>query len=332
MSEQEKKIIEEIRGKLTGDNEKDKTILVKEAEKYKDNLEFPNVIKEIGKILYEILPKEKMEDFSNAFKKDVDNINVKIDEAYKLMFTQERNMAKAKEILLEVIKAPIQFKENEQERFFSFGNIIEFLTSKYVLNLNKKAVWITLNYSLAYNLLAFISNEEHNYEKAIEYADKALYYNPMDLNNAFEKGETYKMQRKYEEMLKVTTNVYEYIFSPEHLARYYRNLGYFYTEASRFDVSFSLYLVSMLYQESKGAYQEIMYIKQVLKNPEYNIDLDTAFSILEKNNIPIGVRKENVNILYSLYLDEQLREHNPNAIKEIKRRLYKFTNDKQFLD
>jgi len=332
MSEQEKKIIEEIRGKLTGDNEKDKTILVKEAEKYKDNLEFPNVIKEIGKILYEILPKEKMEDFSNAFKKDVDNINVKIDEAYKLMFTQERNMAKAKEILLEVIKAPIQFKENEQERFFSFGNIIEFLTSKYVLNLNKKAVWITLNYSLAYNLLAFISNEEHNYEKAIEYADKALYYNPMDLNNAFEKGETYKMQRKYEEMLKVTTNVYEYIFSPEHLARYYRNLGYFYTEASRFDVSFSLYLVSMLYQESKGAYQEIMYIKQVLKNPEYNIDLDTAFSILEKNNIPIGVRKENVNILYSLYLDEQLREHNPNVIQEIKRRLYKFTNDKQFLN
>ena len=133
-------------------------------------------------------------------------------------------------------------------------------------------------------------------------------------------------------MIKVTTSIYEYLFSPEHLARYYRNLGYFYTEACKFDVSFSLYLVSMLYQESKGAYQEIMYIKQVLKNPEYNIDLDTAFSILEKNNIPIGIRKENVNILYSLYLDEQLREHNPNVIQEIKRRLYKFTNDKQFLD
>lgn len=332
MNEQEKKIIDEIRRNLTGDNEKDKTFLVKEAEKYKNNFETSNIVKEIGKMLYEILPKEKMEEFWNAFKKDVDNINVKIDEAYKLMFTQERNMEKAKEILLEVINAPIEFKENEQERFFSFGNIIEFLTSKYVLNLNKKAVWITLNYSLAYNLLAFISNEEHNYEKAIEYADKALYYNPMDLNNAFEKGETYKMQRKYEDMLKVTTSIYEYIFSPEHLARYYRNLGYFYTEACKFDVSFSLYLVSMLYQESKGAYQEIMYIKQVLKNPEYNIDLDTAFSILEKNNIPIGIRKENVNILYSLYLDEQLREHNPNVIQEIKRRLYKFTNDKQFLN
>lgn len=332
MNEQEKKIIDEIRRNLTGDNEKDKTFLIKEAEKYKDNSENSNIVKEIGKMLYEILPKEKMEEFSNAFKKDVDNINVKIDEAYKLMFTQERNMEKAKEILLEVINTPIEFKENEQERFFSFGNIIEFLTSKYVLNLNKKAVWITLNYSLAYNLLAFISNEEHNYEKAIEYADKALYYNPMDLNNAFEKGETYKMQRKYEDMLKVTTSIYEYIFSPEHLARYYRNLGYFYTEACKFDVSFSLYLVSMLYQESKGAYQEIMYIKQVLKNPEYNIDLDTAFSILEKNNIPIGIRKENVNILYSLYLDEQLREHNPNVIQEIKRRLYKFTNDKQFLN
>lgn len=332
MNEDEKKIIEDVRSKLTGDNEKDKEMLLKEAAKYKGNPDVFNIVKEIGKMLYEVLPEEETTEFSDALKKDTDSINDKISEAYKLMFTQERDISKAKEILLEVIKLPIQFKENDQERFFSFGNIIEFLTSKYVLELNKKAVWITLKYSLAYNMLAFISNEEQNFEKAIEYADKALYYNPMDLNNAFEKGETYKMQRKYEEMLKVTTGVYEYIFSPEDLARYYRNLGYFYTEACKFDVSFSLYLVSMLYQESRGACQEIMYIKQVLNNPEYNIDIDTAFKILEKNNIPIGIRKENINILYSLYLDEELKKHNPGATNELKRRLYKFTKDKQFLD
>ena len=332
MNEQEIKAIEEVRSKLTGDKEKDKELLLKEAEKYRGNPDAFNILKEIGKMLYEALPEEKITEFSSNLKKDVDDINTKIDKAYSLMFTQDRDIQKAKEILLEVINAPIEFKENEEERFFSFGNIIEFLTSKYVLDIKKKAVWITLNYSLAYNMLAFISNEEHDFEKAIEYADKALYYNPMDLSNAFEKGETYKMQRKYEDMLKVTTNVYDYIFLPEDLARYYRNLGYFYTEACHFDVSFSLYLVSMLYQESKGVYQEILYIKQVLKNPEYNVDLDTAFSILRKNNIPIEIKKENLDVLYSLYLDEELRKHNPNVIKELKRRLYKFTGDKQFLD
>lgn len=332
MNEQEKKIVEEVRSKLTGDKEKDKEFLLKEAEKYRGNVDAFNILKEIGKMLYEVLPEEEITEFSNDLKKDVDDINTKIDKAYNLMFTQNRDIEKAKEILLEVINSPVEFKENEEERFFSFGNIIEFLTSKYILDIKKKSVWITLNYSLAYNMLAFISNEEKDFEKAIEYADKALYYNPMDLNNAFEKGETYKMQRKYEEMLKVTTNVYDYIFSPEDLARYYRNLGYFYTEACQFEISFSLYLISMLYQESKGAYQEILYIKQVLKNPEYNVDLDTAFGILKKNNIPIGIRKENLNVLYSLYLNEELRKHNPNVIKELKRRLYKFTNDKQFLD
>ena len=60
--------------------------------------------------------------------------------------------------------------------------------------------------------------------------------------------------------------------------------------------------------------------------------LDTAFSILRKNNIPIEIKKENLDVLYSLYLDEELRKHNPNVIKELKRRLYKFTGDKQFLD
>ena len=50
MNEQEKKIIDEIRKNLTGDNEKDKTFLIKEAEKYKDNSENSNIVKEIGKM------------------------------------------------------------------------------------------------------------------------------------------------------------------------------------------------------------------------------------------------------------------------------------------
>ncbi|MBO5476408.1 MAG: hypothetical protein J6A15_01475 [Clostridia bacterium] len=332
MNEQEKKVVEEIRSKLTGDKEKDKEYLLEEAKKYKGNPDASNIVKEIGKMLFEVLPEEKIEYFSSVVEKDVDAINAKVDEAYKIMSSPDRDMAKAKEILLDVINKPFKFIENDEERYFSFNNVLEFFTSKYVLNINKKAVWITANYALAYNLLTFISNEEHDFDKALEYADKALYYNPMDLNTAYEKAETYKIQRKYEQMLKVTLDIYDYIFTPEHLARYYRNLGYFYTEACNFELSFSLYLISMLYQESKGAYHEILYIKQVLKNPEYNVDLDTAFSMLEKNNIPIGIKKENFNILYSLYLNEDIRKNDPGTIKELKRRLYKFTNDKQFLD
>ena len=37
MNEQEKKVVEEIRSKLTGDKEKDKEYLLEEAKKYKGN-------------------------------------------------------------------------------------------------------------------------------------------------------------------------------------------------------------------------------------------------------------------------------------------------------
>lgn len=265
-------------------------------------------------------------------KKDAKDINSKINEARNLVFTQTPNIMEAKKILLEVINEPLKFVENDNERYFSFNNGIEFLTSKYVLKLEKRAVWININYSLAYNTLAYICNEEKDFEKAIEYTDKALYYNPMDLNSVFEKAESYKMQRKFDDMLKATIETYDYIFSPEHLARYYRNLGYFYIEAGNYELAYSLYLISLLYQEVKGAYSEIAYIKQILKNPEYNMDLDTAASILEKNNISIRVKRENVNILYSLSLNENLKKNSPAMLKELRRRLYKFTNDKQFLD
>lgn len=261
-------------------------------------------------------------------KKELAEYNGKVNEASKCL--ERRDIEKAREILLELASRPVKFAENENERFFSFNDILEFLNSKVVIKNDKKNVWLAFQYNRVFNMLAYIYNEIGDFGNAIIFADKALYYNPMDLNSAFEKAESYKMQKRFDEMKDETLNTYDMIFTPEHLARYYRNLGYYYIEAFNYNIAFSLYLVSMLYEESKSAYNEILYIKQILRNPEFNVDIDTAINNLKENNIPFGVKKENLDAQYELYVNEDFKKNSPNAFNEIKRRLFKFTGDKQF--
>ena len=211
---------------------------------------------------------------------------------------KNKNYTKAKEILNNYLNYSLTMtEETEDTRYFSFRDSLEFYSAVRILSMNKKAVWTKFKNSYVYNLLAYIANEEHEYEKAIDYSKKALGYNPLDSNLYFELSETYKFLKDFENMRKLTLDSYNILFDSKELARFYRNLGFYYTEVGKYDLAFALYVVSLNFDVDPTAYHEIGFIRNKQGNDKYKLSTKEVLELLSKEGIPYGIRNENRIIL-----------------------------------
>ena len=256
----------------------------------------------------------------------MDNKQIEIEQTQKLktkleearaLFLQKK-YSEAKPMIQSFLdEALVLNKEDETRRFFSFRNITDFYYATKKLKISKDMVWSALDFSLAYNMLSYIANEEKDFGKAREYCDKAIYYNPIATVFYAEKAETYKYEKDFDNMFRVANESYEYIFYHNELARYYRNLGFYYTEKSRFDVSFALYLISLHFELSSNAYHEIGYIRNQLNDPKFTMSTEKALEILKENNIPFGIKEENKAIIKSFLYEKELQEKDPKSLEYV---------------
>lgn len=324
MNEYEK-IINEINSGLTGDVQRDHSYLLEQTEKYKQHPMSHEILKEIGRKLYEILPNDGKKELEEVIDIDLKALNKKIDEANN--FIMQRNYEPAKKLLSEYLEGALNiYKEDQITRYFTFKNIIEFYCSKEKLNIQKKLVWVDLRTDDAYKLLAYISSEEKDFSKAIDYLEKGLYFNPMNLGIRFEYAEAYKMQNNLDKMYDSIKNIYEYIYDPSMLARYYRLLGYYFIEKQNYDVAYSLYAISVYYENNEMAHHEINYIKQQTGNQGFEKTTQEILSLLKQQNIPITISQSNLNQLKNLAVEKQVIEKQPALIQYLNEVISIFTN------
>ena len=324
MNEYEK-IINEINSGLTGDVEKDHSYLLEQTEKYKQHPMSHEILKEIGRKLYEILPAEGKKELEEAINVDFKALNKKIDEANT--YVMQRNYEPAKKLLNEYLEGALNiYKEDQITRYFTFKDIIEFYCSKEKLNIQKKAVWVDLRTDDAYKLLAYIASEEKNFSQAIEYLERGLYFNPMNLGLRFEFAESYKMQNNIEKMYEAINNIYDYIYDPSMLSRYYRLLGYYFIEKQNYDVAYSLYAISVYYENSEMAHHEINYIKQQTGNPNFEKTTAEIINLLKQQNIPTTISQSNLNQLKNLSIEKQVIEKQPSLIQYLNEIISIFEN------
>ena len=66
---------------------------------------------------------------------------------------------------------------------------------------------------------------------------KAMHWNPACAQIAFERAETCKLQGDMEGFFRLTLDTFKYAFSPKQVARYFRNLGFYFTEKGLWEES-----------------------------------------------------------------------------------------------
>ena len=262
--------------------------------------------------------------------KQTNNIDKKLKEASSYIFGKDKDFEKGKSILFDIIKEASSYDNDSETDYYSFNDVIDFALYTRINKISKNIKWIGIPFSNAYNCLSYIYNEEKNYDEALKMIEKSIKWNPMSLYPLFEKCETYRMQKNWEEFKKTTESLYDKIYSASDLAHYYRNLGFYYIEKNNLNLAYALYSASIKFDKNKSAYSEMIYINQQLNRDNYQMQSEEGLKLLNDNNIQFGIKQENLNKLTEIYSNEKELMKNPKVEMLLAKRIYFLTKDKRF--
>ena len=259
------------------------------------------------------------------------NYNERIVEIRKLV--KEKSFDEAEEKLLKLIEeSTSKVVEDEEYTYFSFNSYVEAVLCWNTKRHDKKNKLPDINFGEVYYYLGYINAEKKNFGVAEEYLKKGLERNPVDISAMFELAAVHRMTGNLDRARAHLEKLQPFLWNPAQMARFYREMGWYYSERKLFDVANALYSYSMIYNKTELAENELKYIANQ-ENREYRVSSkEEVAALLEEYNIPGGFFKTTINIFYNDY--KYLLEKNPESpnIKILKQVLYGMTLDKQFLD
>ena len=237
----------------------------------------------------------------------------------------------AEQDLLQIINdEKIKNVEDDKYIYYSFYNYIETLIYWKKYNPSKKILQTENNIANVYYLLGFINFETKNYGNAIQYLDKAIEWNPVNSRIRLEKADALRNIGEIERYRIEIEKTYPYIYESSYMAKYYRELGWYYSEKKIFDLANALYTQSVSFLNTDLAKNELMYIAQQEHREARFSTKEEISKLFKEYNIPFGISNE---ITQFIYEDSQnlLKEKKVQLANYLYRALYDITLDKKFM-
>ena len=250
-------IIEEIKNNLTGDPAHDIPYLREQAEANKGN---KPLLREIGRLMYSALDDETREKFDNALKRDL----AKLDE--KLAAIRKKYSEGKVEEALADIEEPSKycdsvFNDNTDGTYKYFYEPMEHVLYDHFFKPDRTVRDCPSFKPETYFMHGVILVELRRLEEARKVLEKAIAISPTHAQIRFEYAETFKMEGRLDEFLKETTETQKYCIRPTDLARFYRDMGFYFSEKEMWSEAATMYVISHQYDpESKAMAHEMMYI------------------------------------------------------------------------
>ena len=126
------------------------------------------------------------------------------------------------------------------------------------------------------------------FRRAEDAFKKAICWNPVDLDSYLGLAECYKNLNMLSRYLDVTKQAYRFCCSRATMARYYRNMGFYYVARYNTEAARVCYTYSNIYYKTDNADNELKYLEQALndKTPEYSVK--QMQEILDENEVEPG--------------------------------------------
>ena len=314
-------IIINLKNQLTSDKKQNIILLKNELGKYRNQNDVYSYIK---KMIFENFPQDVQDKFgdsiNNVFKVSEDKIAKAVD------FIKNKDFDNAKLELNFLVDLMDVYQDMVECKCLCFDGVVDFIMFVNKTKPNYAIEWTSLNISYVYYLLGFVAVEENNLDLANEYFDKSIEFNPMSTKALFEKAEICKITKNYDNFLDLTEKIYEKIYSPSNLARYYRLLAYYYVEQDNFKLAYALNLLSLRFELNQSALYELEYIKMIKKDEISQVAGDQVFNILDNAKIHPMISEENAKFINAFVQDKNNTEKFPNEFDKILKYIDIFIN------
>jgi len=229
---------------------------------------------------------------------DINNNRLNIAAAIKEAEFQihKKDFRKALKILESIIKEIESqlvyslFLFDTIEKYYHFHNPFEELLyyNLYELSPGECINYMTEDYGRLYSLYGAMLFEFKRFDEAKKALTKAIKINPINDEPLFELAEISKIRGEWDEYSDITRQSFKIAYTRESIARYYRNMGFYFIEKQDYDLAIALYFVSKFYVKHPMVEHELLYIQKKAGRPIPMLSQDQIKEMFKKNDIPFG--------------------------------------------
>ncbi len=319
-------IMEKITSGLIGNPSKDIPYLEEKMEEYKTHQYAKEILRACGRLVFSLMPEDKKNELEHLIGNHNLGVSSVIEEAQFNMYRKEFDVAK--DILSSMatkLEEANLYQDDSVNEYHTFNSILEEILYANIHHPEKELRRAGEPYSILYLNLGCVLFELGDLKGAKKALAKAIRWNPIDPNITFEYAEIFKVQGKLDDFFRLTKLAFSHSYKKSHLARCYRNFGYYFVERELWKMAAGCYLFSANYeQEHKSAQSELWYIQQKA-GPDFEPPShDELLEGFNEYSIPFGADRDVIGILIALG-QEGKRQDNQDFARHFLELAYELT-------
>jgi len=170
------------------------------------------------------------------------------------------------------------------------------------------------DFSGLYEVYGVTLFELRRFNEARTALEKAIRANPLRMSSRFELAEISKAYSDWDEYLQMTKDCMIIAYKGTHLARCYRNLGYYYVEMRRYHLAAALLHLALYYEPgNEVALNELGYAEILNGEPIPKPSMDDIERLCDANGIHFGPNRDILDICVELGENFQKEGYNEAA-------------------
>ncbi len=170
-------------------------------------------------------------------------------------------LAMAENLIRRIEQNPVP--NEPQTEYLRFNEYFEEVLYRHLYSPVKEIRQLELPYPNAYFLYGCLLVEKGRAGEAKTALEKARCYNPTGFNLAAEYITAVQMTGDMDKFFELTLDAFKIAFRKTHIARCYRNLGFYFIEKELYQAAVVCYILSLLYEQTKKADSQLFFIATV---------------------------------------------------------------------
>lgn len=251
--------------------------------------------------------KEKFSGFKDLFENDDKQKACDMLKELLDSLENELNIRKAGKILNKssITLSDKILKDNQEDDrcndiYISLNHVMEYYIFEYYFKPEDNVCCSEIPFAHYYRTYGDFCMTIGKYHAANKAYSKAIEWNPVDLDAILGLAETYKYLDNMKKYYELTQAAYRYCCTRATMARYYRNMGFFYVSSYKPELARACYIYSNIYYHTDNADNELKYLETALGDKTPDLDIKTMQNMFDEAGIEPGPEKDTVGIIYQV--------------------------------
>lgn len=181
---------------------------------------------------------------------------------------------------------------------FSLNHVMEYYIYEYYFKPDAGVKCTEHPYARYFREYGDLCMEREKFKAAEASYKDAICWNPVDLDSILALAECYRALNMLERYMIVTRQAYRYCCTRATMARYYRNMGYYYTQKYKPEVARACYIYSNIYFHTENADNELAYIEKAVGNKTPDLSIKQMQEVFADYAIEPGPDPDTIGIIY----------------------------------